>query len=160
VRLQHAQLPEEARELDKELRALNKEKDAAVRGQDFEKAGSVNPPPPSPLLTQYLSPPPPLMPVPSHTSYLDRQHSPSGWLVPTQDRGRGGGGKWAAICYVSNTMSDQNLMAFCAICKFTSMQAGSKGERYNLGSKADVKVQLHRLWLPQLIGAYTAAIDI
>lgn len=41
VRLQHAQLPEEARELDKELRALNKEKDAAVRGQDFEKAGNV-----------------------------------------------------------------------------------------------------------------------
>ena len=47
VRLQHAQLPEEARELDKELRALNKEKDAAVRGQDFEKAGSVSS---SPLL--------------------------------------------------------------------------------------------------------------
>lgn len=42
VRLQHAQLPEEARELDKELRALNKEKDAAVRGQDFEKAGNVS----------------------------------------------------------------------------------------------------------------------
>ena len=41
VRLQHAQLPEEARELDKELRNLLKEKDAAVRGQDFEKAGSV-----------------------------------------------------------------------------------------------------------------------
>ena len=33
VRLRHAQLPEEARELDKELRALLKEKDAAVRGQ-------------------------------------------------------------------------------------------------------------------------------
>jgi ATP-dependent Clp protease ATP-binding subunit ClpC len=31
VRLRHAQLPEEARELDKELRALMKEKDAAVR---------------------------------------------------------------------------------------------------------------------------------
>ncbi len=31
VRLRHAQLPEEARELDKELRALLKEKDAAVR---------------------------------------------------------------------------------------------------------------------------------
>ena len=43
VRLQHAQLPEEARELDKELRNLMKEKDAAVRGQDFEKAGSVRP---------------------------------------------------------------------------------------------------------------------
>lgn len=41
VRLQHAQLPEEARELDKELRALSKEKDAAVRGQDFEKAGQA-----------------------------------------------------------------------------------------------------------------------
>jgi ATP-dependent Clp protease ATP-binding subunit ClpC len=41
VRLRHAQLPEEARELDKELRALLKEKDAAVRGQDFEKAGSL-----------------------------------------------------------------------------------------------------------------------
>ena len=42
VRLQHAQLPEEARELDKELRNLLKDKDAAVRGQDFEKAGSVS----------------------------------------------------------------------------------------------------------------------
>ncbi len=31
VRLRHAQLPEEARDLDKELRALLKEKDAAVR---------------------------------------------------------------------------------------------------------------------------------
>lgn len=31
MRLKHAQLPEEARELDKELRALLKEKDAAVR---------------------------------------------------------------------------------------------------------------------------------
>merc|ERR1719178_282490 len=41
VRLLHAQLPEEAKELDKELRALLKEKDAAVRGQDFEKAGSL-----------------------------------------------------------------------------------------------------------------------
>lgn len=41
VRLQHAQLPEEARELDKELRALLKEKEAAVRGQDFEKAGTL-----------------------------------------------------------------------------------------------------------------------
>ena len=43
VRLQHAQLPEEARELDKELRALTKEKSDAVRGQDFEKAGQVRP---------------------------------------------------------------------------------------------------------------------
>lgn len=41
VRLQHAQLPEEARELDKELRALLKEKDACVRSQDFEKAGQL-----------------------------------------------------------------------------------------------------------------------
>ena len=41
VRLRHAQLPEEAKELDKELRALLKEKDAAVRGQDFEKAGQL-----------------------------------------------------------------------------------------------------------------------
>ena len=31
VRLRHAALPEEARDLDKELRALLKEKDAAVR---------------------------------------------------------------------------------------------------------------------------------
>ena len=45
VRLQHAQLPEEARELDKELRALTKEKSDAVRGQDFEKAGQVLPAP-------------------------------------------------------------------------------------------------------------------
>lgn len=41
VRLRHAQIPEEARDLDKELRALLKEKDAAVRAQDFEKAGSL-----------------------------------------------------------------------------------------------------------------------
>ena len=33
MRLRHSQLPEEARDLDKELRALLKEKDAAVRGQ-------------------------------------------------------------------------------------------------------------------------------
>jgi ATP-dependent Clp protease ATP-binding subunit ClpC len=38
VRLRHAQLPEEARDLDKELRAITKEKNEAVRGQDFEKA--------------------------------------------------------------------------------------------------------------------------
>lgn len=31
----------QARELDKELRALLKEKDSAVRGQDFEKAGQL-----------------------------------------------------------------------------------------------------------------------
>jgi len=41
VRLRHAALPEEARELDKELKALLKEKDSAVRGQDFEKAGQL-----------------------------------------------------------------------------------------------------------------------
>ena len=41
VRLRHAQLPEEARELDKQLRALLKEKEAAVRGQDFEKASQL-----------------------------------------------------------------------------------------------------------------------
>ncbi|KAI7990850.1 hypothetical protein LOK49_LG12G00417 [Camellia lanceoleosa] len=37
VRLRHAQLPEEARELDKELRQITKEKNEAVRSQDFEK---------------------------------------------------------------------------------------------------------------------------
>jgi ATP-dependent Clp protease ATP-binding subunit ClpA len=42
VRLRHAQLPEEARDLDKELRALLKEKDAAVRGQ----VCTASPPPP------------------------------------------------------------------------------------------------------------------
>ena len=31
------QLPEEARELDKKLRGITKEKNEAVRGQDFEK---------------------------------------------------------------------------------------------------------------------------
>lgn len=41
VRLRHAQLPEEARELDKELRQITKEKNEAVRGQDFEKAGEL-----------------------------------------------------------------------------------------------------------------------
>jgi ATP-dependent Clp protease ATP-binding subunit ClpC len=41
VRLQHAQLPEEARELDKQLRALTKEKNESVRDQDFEKAGAI-----------------------------------------------------------------------------------------------------------------------
>lgn len=56
VRLQHAQLPEEARELDKELRALNKEKDAAVRGQDFEKAGNVSFCPPYQALLKALNP--------------------------------------------------------------------------------------------------------
>ncbi|MCO5575429.1 hypothetical protein L7F22_029230 [Adiantum nelumboides] len=41
VRLRHAQLPEEAKELDKELRQITKEKNEAVRGQDFEKAGEL-----------------------------------------------------------------------------------------------------------------------
>jgi ATP-dependent Clp protease ATP-binding subunit ClpC len=41
VRLRHIQLPEEARDLDKELKSVSKEKDAAVRSQDFEKAGSL-----------------------------------------------------------------------------------------------------------------------
>ncbi|XP_027332263.1 chaperone protein ClpC, chloroplastic isoform X5 [Abrus precatorius] len=41
VRLQHAQLPEEARELDKEVRQIVKEKEEAVRNQDFEKAGEL-----------------------------------------------------------------------------------------------------------------------
>ncbi|KAK1319844.1 hypothetical protein QJS10_CPB04g00126 [Acorus calamus] len=41
VRLRHAQLPEEARELDKELRQITKEKNDAVRSQDFEKAGEL-----------------------------------------------------------------------------------------------------------------------
>ncbi|XP_013603838.1 PREDICTED: chaperone protein ClpC2, chloroplastic [Brassica oleracea var. oleracea] len=40
VRLRHAQVPEEARELEKQLRQITKEKNEAVRGQDFEKAGS------------------------------------------------------------------------------------------------------------------------
>ncbi|KAJ9506171.1 hypothetical protein QJQ45_016506 [Haematococcus lacustris] len=35
------QLPEEARDLDKELKQVTKDKDAAVRGQDFEKAGQL-----------------------------------------------------------------------------------------------------------------------
>lgn len=37
VYLQHLQLPEEARELDKELRQITKDKNEAVRSQDFEK---------------------------------------------------------------------------------------------------------------------------
>ncbi|KAF3327642.1 ATP-dependent Clp protease ATP-binding subunit clpA CD4B [Carex littledalei] len=41
VRLRHAQLPEEAKELDKELRKITKEKNEAVRSQDFEKAGEL-----------------------------------------------------------------------------------------------------------------------
>ncbi|XP_022738857.1 ATP-dependent Clp protease ATP-binding subunit ClpA homolog CD4B, chloroplastic-like [Durio zibethinus] len=41
VRLRHAQLPEEARELEKELRQITKSKNEAVRSQDFEKAGEL-----------------------------------------------------------------------------------------------------------------------
>merc|ERR1719235_641171 len=41
VRLKQNQLPEEAHDLDKELQALLKEKDGAVRNQDFEKAGQL-----------------------------------------------------------------------------------------------------------------------
>ncbi|KAG7951333.1 hypothetical protein I3843_12G002000 [Carya illinoinensis] len=41
VRLRHAQLPEEARELERELRQITKEKNEAVRSQDFEKAGEL-----------------------------------------------------------------------------------------------------------------------
>ena len=41
VRLQHAQLPEEARGLEKEVRKIVKEKDEAVRNQEFEKAGEL-----------------------------------------------------------------------------------------------------------------------
>lgn len=41
VRLRHAQVPEEARELEKEVRQILKEKDEAVRSQDFEKAGEL-----------------------------------------------------------------------------------------------------------------------
>ncbi|KAH9331349.1 hypothetical protein KI387_003457 [Taxus chinensis] len=41
VRLRHAQLPEEAKELEKELRQITKEKNEAIRSQDFEKAGEL-----------------------------------------------------------------------------------------------------------------------
>lgn len=41
VRLRDAQLPEEARELEKELRQITKEKNEASRSQDFEKAGEL-----------------------------------------------------------------------------------------------------------------------
>ncbi|XP_022730349.1 ATP-dependent Clp protease ATP-binding subunit ClpA homolog CD4B, chloroplastic isoform X2 [Durio zibethinus] len=41
VRLRHAQLPEEAKELEKELRQITKSKNEAVRSQDFEKAGEL-----------------------------------------------------------------------------------------------------------------------
>jgi ATP-dependent Clp protease ATP-binding subunit ClpC len=41
VRLINSQLPPAAKELDKELRLILKDKDDAVRGQDFEKAGEL-----------------------------------------------------------------------------------------------------------------------
>ncbi|MGD1805417.1 ATP-dependent Clp protease ATP-binding subunit [Dapis sp. BLCC M126] len=41
VRLINSQLPPAAKELDKELRQLLKEKDEAVRSQDFDKAGEL-----------------------------------------------------------------------------------------------------------------------
>ncbi|KAJ4961422.1 hypothetical protein NE237_021332 [Protea cynaroides] len=41
VHLRHAQVPEEARELEKEVRQITKEKNEAVRSQDFEKAGEL-----------------------------------------------------------------------------------------------------------------------
>lgn len=41
VRLMNSQLPAEAKELDKELRQILKQKDDAVRSQDFDKAGEL-----------------------------------------------------------------------------------------------------------------------
>ena len=41
VRLINSQLPDEAKELDKELRRVLKEKDDAVRSQDFDRAGEL-----------------------------------------------------------------------------------------------------------------------
>merc|ERR1719161_1392810 len=41
VRLKHTQLPEKARLPDKELRSILREKEAAVRSQDFDKAGQL-----------------------------------------------------------------------------------------------------------------------
>ena len=41
VRLINSQLPPAAKELDKELRQVFKEKDDAVRSQDFDKAGEL-----------------------------------------------------------------------------------------------------------------------
>jgi ATP-dependent Clp protease ATP-binding subunit ClpC len=41
VRLRQAQLPDDARELDKQLRLLLSDKEAAVSEQDFEKAGTL-----------------------------------------------------------------------------------------------------------------------
>ncbi|HAA33351.1 MAG TPA: hypothetical protein DCE56_43555, partial [Cyanobacteria bacterium UBA8553] len=41
VRLINSQLPPAAKELDKELRQVLKEKDDAVRSQDFDRAGEL-----------------------------------------------------------------------------------------------------------------------
>ena len=41
VRLMNSQLPPEAKELDKELREILKQKDDAVRSQDFDRAGEL-----------------------------------------------------------------------------------------------------------------------
>ncbi|XP_008811697.2 ATP-dependent Clp protease ATP-binding subunit ClpA homolog CD4A, chloroplastic-like [Phoenix dactylifera] len=41
VRLHHAQLPDDAKVLDKELKQIVKEKNDAVRSQEFEKAGEL-----------------------------------------------------------------------------------------------------------------------
>ncbi|CAI5954237.1 unnamed protein product, partial [Closterium sp. NIES-64] len=41
VRLRHAQMPEEAKELDKQLRQITKDKNEAVRNQDFEKVSGA-----------------------------------------------------------------------------------------------------------------------
>ncbi|XXG52703.1 hypothetical protein AAC387_Pa03g0960 [Persea americana] len=41
VRLHHAQLPEDARELEKELRQITKEKNEASHNQEFKKAGEL-----------------------------------------------------------------------------------------------------------------------
>merc|ERR1712224_580621 len=41
VRLKHVQLPDEARELDNQMRALLLDKEEAVAKQDFEKAGQL-----------------------------------------------------------------------------------------------------------------------
>ncbi len=41
VRLRTSQLPPQARELDKELKRIMREKDDAVRNQDYERAGSL-----------------------------------------------------------------------------------------------------------------------
>merc|ERR1712159_784444 len=41
VRLKHTQLPEEARELEKNLRSVRSDKETAVNEQDFEKAGRL-----------------------------------------------------------------------------------------------------------------------